>query len=149
MKISDMVHNKIKKILNMSCNDLYPTYPFLCTHLLPFVLGQVGLELEVGLELAGAELALVGAVYHDYLFGLSLALLVLVGLHLHLRMPVLHGLPSAALRISLSLSRTLLQLPWSFCNQASDLLKKAGAEAVRTFTIRISIFPLKLGQKYQ
>lgn len=96
----------------------HSTYTLLCTHLLPFVLGQVGLELEVGLELAGTELALVGAVDHNYLFGLSLALLVLVGLHLYLRMPVLHGFPSAALRINLSLSRTLLQLPWSFCNQA-------------------------------
>lgn len=101
-----------------------PTYTFLCTHLLPFVLGQVGLELEVGLELASAELALVGAVYHNYLFGLSLALLALVGLHLHLylRMPVLQGFPSAGLRIRPSLSRTLLQLPWSFCNQALYLL---------------------------
>lgn len=96
----------------------------LCTHLLSFVLGQVGLELEVGLELAGTELALVGAVYHNYLFGLSLALLVLVGLrlHLYLRIPVLHGFPLAALRIRPSLSRTLLQLPRSFCNQALYLL---------------------------
>lgn len=86
-------------------------------NLLSFVLGQVGLELEVGLELAGAELALVGAVNHNYLFGLSLALLVLVGRHLYLRMSVLDGFPSAALWITLSLSRTLLQLPWRFCNQ--------------------------------
>lgn len=82
------------------------------------MLGQVGLELEVGFELAGAELALVGAVDHNDLFGLSLALLVLVGLvHLDLRVPVLHLFPSPALWIHLGLSHTLLQLPWRFCNQ--------------------------------
>ena len=83
------------------------------SHLLPFVLGQMGLELEVGLELAGAELALVGTVNHNYLFGLSLALLALVGLHLHvcLRMPVLQGFPLAALPSGPSLSRTLIQIP--------------------------------------
>lgn len=82
------------------------------------MLGQVGLELEVGLELAGAELALVGAVYDDDLLGLSLALLVLAGLHLRLRVPVLCAVPPpAALRISPSLRRALLQLPRSFCNR--------------------------------
>lgn len=99
------------------------THPSRCAHLLPFVLRQVGLELEVGLELAGAELALVGAVDHDYLLGRSLALWVLAGLHLYLGMPVLHGLPSAALWIGLSLRHTFLQLPWSFCNEVLDLLK--------------------------
>lgn len=85
-------------------------------NLLPFVLGQVGLELEVGLELAGAELALVGAVNHNNLFGLSLALLVLVRfMHLDLRMPVLHVFSSPALRIDLGLSRTLFQLSWRLC----------------------------------
>lgn len=93
----------------MDC-PTHPTHTFLCTHLLPFVLGQVGLELEVAPELAGAELTLVGAVYHNYLFGLSLALLIVVGLHLHLRVPVLHGFPLAAIQLSLSLSCTLLQL---------------------------------------
>lgn len=93
------------------------------------MLSQVRLELEVGLKLAGAELALVGAVYYNYLFGLSLALLVLVGLHLdlYLRMPVLRGLPSAALRISQSLSRTLLQFHRSVCNQAFYLAVRAAA----------------------
>lgn len=100
------------------------THPSRCAHLLPFVLRQVGLELEVGLELAGAELALVGAVDHDYLLGRSLALWVLAGLHLYLGVPVLHGLPSAALWIGLSLRHTFLQLPWSFCNEVLDLLKK-------------------------
>lgn len=52
------------------------------------MLRQVGLELEVGLELAGAELALVGAVYHHHLFGLSVALLAGVGLQLDVRMAV-------------------------------------------------------------
>lgn len=80
------------------------------------MLREVGLELEVRLELAGAELALVGAVYHNDLFGLSLALMALVGLHLRLRTPVLHGVPLAALRISLSFCRTLLQIPWSLCS---------------------------------
>lgn len=93
-----------------------------CTHLLPFVLGQVGLELEVCLELAGAELALVGAVNHNNLFGLSLALLALVGVYLCLRMPVLHGFTLTALRISLNLHHTLLQIPSSFCNQVLYLL---------------------------
>ena len=102
-------------------------YPLLCTDLLPFVLGQMGLKLEVGLELAGAELALVGAVYHNYLFGVSLAVLVLVGLHLDLRMPVLHSFPSAAIWIGLSLCHTLLQLYWSFCNPAFHLKNKEGA----------------------
>lgn len=37
-------------------------------HLLALVLGEMGLELEVGLELAGAELALVGAVDDHHLF---------------------------------------------------------------------------------
>lgn len=89
------------------------------------MLRQVGLELEVGLELAGAELALVGAVDHDYLLGWSLALWVLAGLHLYLGMAVLHGFPSAALWIGLSLRHTFLQLLWSFCNEAPDFTEKS------------------------
>lgn len=48
-------------------------------HLLSFVLHQVRLELKVGFKLAGAELALVGAVYHHDLFGVGLARLALGG----------------------------------------------------------------------
>lgn len=88
------------------------THHVFMTHLLPLVLGQVGLELEVGLEPAGAELALVGAVYHHDLFGLSRALLVL---------PALHILHLAALWISPNLGHSLLQLPRCFCSQASSL----------------------------
>lgn len=84
----------------------------LCAHLLSFVLGQVRLKLEVGFEFAGAELALVGAVYHDYLLGVSLALLVLDGLCLDVRVLVTRGLPLAALWVG---SRcTLLALPGDF-----------------------------------
>lgn len=88
------------------------------------MLGHVRLELEVGLKLAGAELALVGAVYDHDLFGLSPALLVLGGLDLDLdlRVSVLSGVPPAVLWISLSLGHTLLQLPWSVWNQALGLL---------------------------
>lgn len=89
-----------------------------CTCLFSFVLGQVGFELEVGFELAGAELALVGAVDHNDLFGLSLALLVLVRIvHLDLRVPVLRVVPSPDLVIHLGFGRTLLHLNLSFCNQ--------------------------------
>lgn len=94
------------------------------THLLPFVLGQVGLELEVGLELVGTELALIGAVYHHDLLGLSVALLVLVGqgLHLDLRVTALRLVPVADRWISLSLAHTLLQLLWCLWDQTSGLL---------------------------
>lgn len=90
------------------------------------MLGKVGLELEVRLELAGAELALVGAVYHDDLFGLSLALMAQGGLHLRLRTPVLHGFPLAALWISPSFCRTLFQIPWSLCNRELYFTVRAG-----------------------
>lgn len=82
------------------------------------MLGQVGLELEVGAELAGAELTLVGAVYDHDLFGLCLALLLLAGLDLGLVVSVLHVFPLAALRIAPAFSGPLLRLPWSFCSQA-------------------------------
>lgn len=61
----------------------------LCAHLLAFVLGQVRLKLEVGFKFAGTELALVGAVNHNYLFGVSLALLTLDGLHLDRRVLII------------------------------------------------------------
>lgn len=48
-------------------------------HLLILVLGHVGLELEVGTELAGAELAQVGAIDEDHLLGLQLVPLPLAG----------------------------------------------------------------------
>lgn len=41
-------------------------------HLLILMLGHVGLELEVGTKLAGAELAQVGAIDEDHLLGLQL-----------------------------------------------------------------------------
>lgn len=41
-------------------------------YLLILVLGHVGLELEVGTELVGAELAQVGAIDEDHLLGLQL-----------------------------------------------------------------------------
>lgn len=65
----------------------------MCSHLLPFVLRQVGLQLEVGFELAGAELALVGAVDHHHLVAVSLALLLLDGLRWDVGVLALHGLP--------------------------------------------------------
>lgn len=89
----------------------------LCAHLLSFVLGQVRLQLEVGFELAGAELALVGAVDHHHLFGVSLALLVLDGLRLDARVLATRGLPLAALWVASC--RTVLALPWGFCNALS------------------------------
>ena len=49
------------------------------TYLLILVLGHVGLELEVGTELAGAELAQVGAIDEDHLLGLQLVPLPLAG----------------------------------------------------------------------
>lgn len=49
------------------------------TYLLILVLGHVGLELEVGTELAGAELAQVGAIDEDHLLGLQLVPLSLAG----------------------------------------------------------------------
>lgn len=49
------------------------------TYLLVLVLGHVGLELEVGTELAGAELAQVGAIDEDHLLGLQLVRLPLAG----------------------------------------------------------------------
>lgn len=49
----------------------------MATHLLLLVLDHVGLELEVGAELAGAELAQVGAVDEDHLLGLRLAPFIL------------------------------------------------------------------------
>lgn len=90
-----------------------------CAHLLPFVLGQVGLELEVRLELVGTKLALVGAVHHHELLGLSVVLSVLVGQRLHLdwRMTALHIVPVVDRWISLSLARTVLQLLWCLCGQ--------------------------------
>lgn len=42
------------------------------TYLLILMLGHVGLELEVGTKLAGAELAQVGAIDEDHLLGLQL-----------------------------------------------------------------------------
>lgn len=105
------------------------------------MLGQVRLELEVGVELAGAELALVGAVDHNYLLGRSLALLVLVGLHLRLRMPVLR-----TLRIGQSRFRALLRFHRIFCKsgiaprcQGQSCKSDAGSVAGITFTIRSSI----------
>lgn len=47
------------------------------TYLLILMLGHVGLELEVGAELAGAELAQVGAIDEDHLLGLQLVPLIL------------------------------------------------------------------------
>ena len=49
------------------------------TYLLILVLGHVGLELKVGTELAGAELAQVGAIDEDHLLGLQLVRLPLTG----------------------------------------------------------------------
>lgn len=96
----------------------------LCAHLLAFVLGQVRLELEVGLEFAGAELALVGAVYHDDLFAVSLALLALDGLRLNARVLVTRGLPLAAPWVASCYA--LLTLPWNFCNGPSSVKSKDG-----------------------
>ena len=121
-------HSSTDVAIQYMTEQRQPIYPLTtrhkhptCTHLLPLVQGQVGLELEVGLELAGAELALVGAVNHHDLFGLSLALLDLVGLGLHLSLsvPVPCRLPPAALRIGPGLRHTLLQIHWSFCDQSS------------------------------
>lgn len=83
------------------------------------MLGQVRLELEVGFEFAGAELALVGAVYHDYFFGVSLALLVLDGLCLDVR--VLVTLRLAALWVGCCC--TVLALPWDFCKALKSMKK--------------------------
>lgn len=83
-------------------------------HLLSFVQGKVRLKLEVGFEFAGTELALVGAVYHHYLFGVSLAMLILDGLHLDMRMLVTYRLPLVALWIGPCC--TLLTLRWNVCN---------------------------------
>ena len=47
------------------------------THLLLLVLNHVGLELEVGAELAGAELTQVRAVDQDHLLGLWLVTFIL------------------------------------------------------------------------
>lgn len=80
------------------------------------MLGQVGLKLEVGFEFAGAELALVGAVYHHYLFGVGLALLVLDGFRLDVRVLGLHGLP-----LWVSSRCAVLALPWDFCNALTSM----------------------------
>lgn len=72
------------------------------THLLPLVLGHVRFELEVGAELAGTELALVGAVDQDNLLGLGLlAFLLAVTI-------------SQAVHISLGVTVSLLRLTWGF-----------------------------------
>lgn len=88
------------------------------------MLGQVRLKLEVGSEFAGAELALVGAVYHDYLFGVSLALMVLGGLRLDVRVLVARGLPLAALWVGCCC--TALALPWDFCNALNSMKSTDG-----------------------
>ena len=49
----------------------------LATYLLILMLGHVGLELEVSAELAGAELAQVGAINEDHLLGFKLVPLIL------------------------------------------------------------------------
>lgn len=43
------------------------------------MLGHVGLELEVGAELAGAELAQIGAIDEHHLLGLQLVPFILTG----------------------------------------------------------------------
>lgn len=86
----------------------------LCAHLLAFVLGQVRLQLEVGFKFAGTELALVGAVNHNYLFGVSLALLTLDGLHLDRRVLITYRILLAALCISPCC--TVLTLRWNICS---------------------------------
>lgn len=83
----------------------------LCAHLLAFVLGQVRLKLEVGFKFAGTELALVGAVNHNDLFGVSLAWVTLDGLHLDRRVLITHRLLLAALWIGPC--RTVLTLRWN------------------------------------
>lgn len=83
----------------------------LCAHLLAFVLGQVRLKLEVGFKFAGTELALVGAVNHNYLFGVSLALLTLDGLHLDRRVIITYWLSLSVLWISPCC--TVLTLCWN------------------------------------
>lgn len=94
--------------IRFSSDDSKPGFRGARAHLLPFVLRQVGLELEVGLELAGAELALVGAVDDHDLLGLALA---------GLMVSVLHRLrpPPASLRIGPSLGRVLVQVPGGIC----------------------------------
>lgn len=61
--------------------SVLPAHPDPCspppTYLLILMLGHVGLELEVGTELAGAELAQVGAIDEDHLLGLQLVPLLL------------------------------------------------------------------------
>lgn len=124
------------------------------THLLPFVLGQVGLELEVRFELVGTKLALIGAVYHHDLLGLSVALLVLVGqrLYLDLRVTALRLVPTAERWISLSLAHTLLQLLWCLWEQTSGLL---GELFILELPVSFSLFfsscriqVLKISQSY-
>lgn len=98
------------------------------------MLGQVRFQLEVGFEFAGTELALVGAVNHNDLFGVSLALLVLGRLHLDVRVLIMNGLPLAALWICPC--HTVLTLPRDVWNApsfheahrktASECLNEAG-----------------------
>lgn len=55
-----------------------PTQGTLCPYLLVLVLCHVRFELEIGVELAGAELALVRAINQDNLLGFQFARLALV-----------------------------------------------------------------------
>lgn len=55
-----------------------PTQGTLCPYLLILVLCHVRFELEIGVELAGAELALVRAIDQDNLLGFQFACLALI-----------------------------------------------------------------------
>ena len=83
-------------------------------HLLPLVLGHVGLQLEVGAELSGAELALVGAVDEDYLLCLDLGLVLgFHGLGPSLGLAVLLVLPMAAISFRLGVTLPVFGLSWN------------------------------------
>lgn len=55
-----------------------PTQSTLCSYLLVLVLCHVRFELEIGVEFAGAELALVRAIDQDNLLGFQFACLALI-----------------------------------------------------------------------
>lgn len=86
------------------------------------MLGQVRLQLEVGFEFAGAELALVGVVYHNYLFGLGL--LLLGGLRLDEGLLAAHGLPPPA-ALQVGARRAVLALPRSIWNHMTPVEERA------------------------
>lgn len=104
----------------------------LCAYLLAFVLGQVRLKLEVGFKFAGTELALVGAVNHNYLFGVSLALVTLDGLHLDRRGLITYQLLLAAL--SISSCCTVLTLRWNVYSALNSVKNRITPSECSTLT---------------